>query len=229
MGQEPGVYPEEDYESNLVEWWGFHRSASDSASMHLSVIHVIISVQVFHQARLQFMPPMPYPMPMGMPAGPVPAPMPLPMPLGMPAGPMPAPMPMPMPMPLPLPQPRLPVVVMPYYSKAKKRRPAKRYRKRRPRRKYVSSSCESSDTDVSSSSDIDFRASQRRSRQVLTPVVSYMTKNGYVVYQKKIKNEKAKDWLRTNGGAEEIRDEELTEQDLWKEKLSKRKRRHHNH
>lgn len=36
---------------------------------------------------------------------------------------------------------------------------------------------------------------RKKKRQVLTPVISYVTRNGRVVYQKKIKRENVGDWL----------------------------------
>ncbi|KAF9408750.1 hypothetical protein HW555_011667 [Spodoptera exigua] len=44
------------------------------------------------------------------------------------------------------------------------------------------------------------RSKKKRKHEVLTPVVSYVTKDGYVVYQKKIKKDKAKDWLEMTKG-----------------------------
>ncbi|XP_037297069.1 anther-specific proline-rich protein APG-like [Manduca sexta] len=144
------------------------------------------------------MPPpgLPFPFPPQTPDG---APMPPMPPLPpMPLPPSPQQLPMPMPMPLSMQQPRIPMVVMPYYSKNEKS-PTKYMKKKRrvPKRHYEDSTSDSEASD-SGSNDFDFRAKRRPRkgrRQVLTPVVSYVTKDGYVVYQKKIKKERAKDWL----------------------------------
>ncbi|XP_052749549.1 uncharacterized protein LOC116412768 [Galleria mellonella] len=156
-----------------------------------------VILQFIINARSQFLPgPFPYPAPPQLgPAmgGAMPSIIPPPM------GPM-----TPIAGPFPLQQPKIPVVVMPYYSKLADKNRSKLHRKRRyflKRHVKESSSCDTGDS-TDSSSDLDFRATRRsvtskgkRSRQVLTPVVSYVTKDGYVVYQKKIKKEKARDWL----------------------------------
>lgn len=96
----------------------------------------------------------------------------------------------------PYPQQRLPVMVMPYHSKAAD----KKYLKRKNRKpKYYEDSESYSDSESCSSSNEYLRSHKRghrkKKRQVLTPVISYVTRNGRVVYQKKIKKENAGDWL----------------------------------
>ncbi|CAH0398981.1 unnamed protein product [Chilo suppressalis] len=152
--------------------------------------------------------------------------MPMPvLPPGLPSGPMPVPMSMPMPMmPMPMPAmgptPKVPVIVMPFYSPdpAHKIPPGKR--PHFPKRHYYSDT--SSDTDRSSDTSSDsshenrgwwrgnrgFRRNGRRfnrkhkakrmrynRRALLTPVLQYVTKDGYVIYEKKITKDEAKDWL----------------------------------
>ncbi|RVE48711.1 hypothetical protein evm_006677 [Chilo suppressalis] len=166
----------------------------------LSVLDLVIFLSGFFQAVSCQMMPLPFP---GSPQMAFPRQMPFP-------GPMPGFMPpvmqpgfMPPGIPHPMPQPKLPVVVMPFYSKKKKDHVPRRHKKkRRIRKKYVSdSSSSSSDTD-SSSIDLDLRTQRsrrsmgRNKQQVLTPVLSYVTKDGYVIYQKKIKEDRVKNWLQ---------------------------------
>lgn len=116
-------------------------------------------------------------------------------------------------------QPKMPVVVMPYHSKNqdKKNKNKKRKKKRHPKKyTYKSESCSSDDSVSSDDTDSsnerpsnwkrfiraghksrpqEYREKHKRRREVLTPVISYVTKDGYVVYQKKVKKDKAKDWL----------------------------------
>ncbi|CAG5034169.1 unnamed protein product [Parnassius apollo] len=113
----------------------------------------------------------------------------------------------PPPMPMQVRQHQMPVVVMPYRSKATDR-VFKRKKPRRPEYYSDQSSCESSstsDADYSSSSEFQFRGSRgskkrwlkkKKKRNVLTPVISYVTRSGRVVYQKKIKKENPSDWLQ---------------------------------
>ncbi|XP_039750952.1 uncharacterized protein LOC120627148, partial [Pararge aegeria] len=109
---------------------------------------------------------------------------------------------MPSPMQIPgFPQQRMPVMVMPFHSKVADKKYMRR-KKRKPKRVYADSeSTSGSDSDCSSSSNEHLRTQKHRSghrkkkRQVLTPVISYVTRNGRVVYQKKIKKENAGDWL----------------------------------
>lgn len=117
---------------------------------------------------------------------------------GMPSGPMP------MPMAFPINGGRLPMVVMPHHSK-KADKP--RRKNRRPKRKRIN--MESSSSEGSCSESADYRRSRNKvrassnnskRREVLTPVVSYVTKDGFVVYQKKIKKDKARDWLAMTKG-----------------------------
>lgn len=93
-------------------------------------------------------------------------------------------------------QRRLPVMVSPYHSKALDKKYMKR-RKRRPK-KYYSESESSSSSDSRSESREYLKKpkhGKKKKRQVLTPVISYVTRNGQVVYQKKIKKKNAGDWL----------------------------------
>ncbi|CAH2085925.1 unnamed protein product [Euphydryas editha] len=93
-------------------------------------------------------------------------------------------------------QRRLPIMVSPYHSKALDKKYMKR-KKRRPR-KYYSESESSSNSDSRSDSREYLRKpkhNRKKKRQVLTPVISYVTRNGQVVYQKKIKKKNAGDWL----------------------------------
>ncbi|KAJ8724680.1 hypothetical protein PYW08_016154 [Mythimna loreyi] len=118
--------------------------------------------------------------------------------------------PMQMPMPLPMNGGRLPMVIMPHHSK-KADRP--RRKKRKPKRKRIN--MESSSSEDSCSESVDYRRSRNKvksslrksnKREVLTPVVSYVTKDGYVVYQKKIKKDKARDWLEMTKGDDDRHD-----------------------
>lgn len=72
----------------------------------------------------------------------------------------------------------------------------------------------------------------------MTPVISYVTKDGYVVYQKKVKKDKAKDWLelgkqtpsRLMEGSEEKsqkNSEEVMLKSLKKEMRKQQKKRQH--
>lgn len=170
---------------------------------HSYVFLLSVSLQLLPNVEPQFMP-APFPFPGSVGSMPVPAPPMLsPMPMAGPmAGPMPGPIPGPMPFPI-MPQQKLPLVVMPYYSKIADKHPRRHKKKKHPRKKKdkvpCSSESSSSSTSSESSDDFDFRANHKSKRKhrrpVLTPVVSYVTKDGYVVYQKKIKKDKAKDWL----------------------------------
>lgn len=161
--------------------------------MYLSkIISLVIHVPQIMNSLAQFMPPFP----------PIPAPMPGPM-IGM----------APASIPVIVPPARLPVVVMPYRSPSSDVTYVRRRRRRRPIYDYVSSdfSSSSSDSDTSYYSDIFSsleyrnrnperlkkykRKALRSRRQVLTPVISYLRKDGRVAYHKKIKKENAGDWL----------------------------------
>ncbi|XP_046967609.1 uncharacterized protein LOC124535439 [Vanessa cardui] len=116
-------------------------------------------------------------------------------PMGQVGGPMMMPS---MQMPQPFPQRRLPIMMMPYHSKDSDKKYMKR-KKRRPKKYYES---ESIDSDSRSSSEYlrsRRHGDRKKKRQVLTPVISYVTRNGRVVYQKKIKKENAGDWLEMGG------------------------------
>lgn len=97
-------------------------------------------------------------------------------------------------------QQRLPAVVMPYVPKHHKKT---RYHRRRSPKRVIE------DSNSESCSDEDFRRSSRvhRRRQVLTPVISYITKDGNVVYQKKVKRERARDWLDIGRNPSELENE----------------------
>lgn len=135
------------------------------------------------------------------------------------------PMPMGMPMPGGMPmalqnmgmQQKMPVVMMPYHSKNQDKKSTKNRKKKKKRRPkkytYKSESCSSEESGSSEYTDSSNerrssrkrymrsghkskdRSKHKRNREVLTPVISYVTKDGYVVYQKKVKKDKAKDWL----------------------------------
>ncbi|KAJ8718762.1 hypothetical protein PYW07_016318 [Mythimna separata] len=120
------------------------------------------------------------------------------------------PSPMHMPMTLPMNGGRLPMVVMPHHSKKADKHRRKR---RKPKRKRVN--MESSSSEGSCSESVDYRRSRNKvasssrnskRREVLTPVVSYVTKDGYVVFQKKIKKERARDWLEMTKGDDDRHD-----------------------
>ncbi|KPJ20175.1 hypothetical protein RR48_02433 [Papilio machaon] len=118
------------------------------------------------------------------------------------------PMPMPLPMHMPVRQPQMPVVVMPYRSKASDRT----FNQKKRRRPHYSTEESSSDStsyeDSSSSAEFDFRRARgrrqrhKKKREVLTPVISYVTRSGRVVYQKKVKKENPAEWLGLGAGVE---------------------------
>ncbi|KAH9637068.1 hypothetical protein HF086_013884 [Spodoptera exigua] len=139
---------------------------------------------------------MAHPGSMPMANGPMPLMMPhMPRLPGMPSGPPP------FPMQFPIQGGRLPMVVAPHHSK-KADRPRKKGHKNK--RKRVNMDSSSSDGSCSESAEFrsknKLRSKKKRKHEVLTPVVSYVTKDGYVVYQKKIKKDKAKDWLEMTKG-----------------------------
>ncbi|XP_073953032.1 uncharacterized protein [Choristoneura fumiferana] len=193
-----------------------------------------VLLHLFLETQSQFPhPPGPYPQPRSMQSMPMP-------PMGMPGMPMPPMPPMGMPgMPMGLPmnmmqQQRMPVVVMPYHSKTadsfvRKKRPRRRRQRIRVRDSESTSSSDSDSrsTSSSSSSEMDFRGSKKKRHQVLTPVVSYVTKDGYVIYQKKIKKDRAKDWLDMEKGRPDTqaeKSEEMTLRQLKKKYGSKKKK-----
>ncbi|XP_063540078.1 uncharacterized protein LOC134749101 [Cydia strobilella] len=184
--------------------------------MNLHQVTLFMTLRVFH-TQAQF--PMQFPSAMSMQMGMPPVPMQMPI-----VGP-----------------PQLPSVVMPYHSRTAdkfRERPRKSKRSKKPKKKqkkkrYESESGSSSSDDSRSMSgseslEINFtsRAKDKRRREVLTPVVSYVTNDGYVVYQKKIKKDRAKDWLElgknSDPNALETRD---SESDEVEGKDSVRKRR----
>lgn len=142
---------------------------------------------------------------------------------GPPPGAMPMPMPMPM-LPPPSPAQKLPVIVMPFYSQdtsaktpqAHKRvmghkKHKKSHMKKRSKHHY--SDEDSIDTDSSdddSSANVGWWKNSRQSRrsnhhkskkhkhrqqELLRPVLQYVTKDGYVIYEKQISKGEAKSWL----------------------------------
>ncbi|XP_038221647.1 WW domain-binding protein 11-like [Zerene cesonia] len=162
--------------------------------------------------------PMPLPVPPGMPGIPaMPGPMPIPMPMPLPGPPGPA---------HKLPVIVMPFYSpdnsfkKPQQGRPDPRpRPRIRIRKRRPR--YYSDTDDSSDTDTDTSSNEltdstseydgfwrgkrSGRRSNRHHREkrrrhqrqeLLTPVLQYVTKDGYVIFEKKITKGEAKDWLK---------------------------------
>lgn len=156
--------------------------------------------------QMEFLPP-----PISGFPGPIPGSMP-----GMIPGPIPMPMAPMAPMPAQPPGQKLPVVVMPYYSPdTKNHKKRKTNRKRRPKHFY-SSDEDSSDTDTSSDDSSDRSSesgwwrrprngrrsnrhkSKRRRHQnkdLLTPVLQYVTKDGYVIFEKQISKGEATNWL----------------------------------
>lgn len=205
-------------------------SLSNFLFQMLLIFQSTILFQIFYQGVSQILQPMPFPPGMlPMPPANAPGQMTMPGPIQMPG---PIPMPGAMPMPLQVPGQKLPIVVMPYYSKAKKY--PRRHKKRRRAQKFYyksssSSESDSSDTESSDSSSELGRSGKHdgRRRQVLTPVVSYVTKDGYVVYQKKIKKEKARDWLTLDKGkSAELSNRDRDELDMREMKRSRKKRRH---
>lgn len=165
----------------------------------------ILQVQVFlhlSTASLsQFLPQSPYPFPSQGMSGMIPISMGNPFQRSMPM--------------MSMPGQKMPTVVMPYHSKSSdKNHQSRRNKRRRSNRKHRKISSDSSD---SSSSESDFRryANSRRSnqlqsvgkqrqRQILTPIVSYITKDGYIVYQKKITKQNPKDWLDVGQGEKSL-------------------------
>lgn len=126
------------------------------------------------------------------------------------------------PMQLPLNGARLPMVVMPHYSKKNEKR-RKQKKTRRRNRKHSKGGSSSSEESCSSEemkfrTNNDLRSPKNKRQEILTPVVSYVTKDGYVIYQKKIKKEKAKDWLELS----------KDHSDEYFGKMS-RSRKHHDH
>ncbi|KAG7310209.1 hypothetical protein JYU34_004763 [Plutella xylostella] len=102
---------------------------------------------------------------------------------------------------------KMPMVMMPIPSNNHIRIEKRERTKRRHRRHKSKKSKRDKDSWESDESSEKYRRSSDRikknmnrklsgkSRQDLTPVVSYVTKDGYVVYQKKIQKEQASDWL----------------------------------
>lgn len=173
-------------------------------------------------------PSLPFPitgmMPPGIPPslsmpGPMPGPMSLPSPL-------PGPMPMPMPMPLPPPVPgmKLPVIVMPFYAPDQNTKPPTNYDMHDTSSSDADTDS-SSDTEGMNSDNGWWRRKhrlrthgkkgkhfrrmfktskrsrhgiRRRNKNLVTPILQYVTKDGYVIYQKKISSPEAKEWLNLN-------------------------------
>ncbi|XP_075976510.1 uncharacterized protein LOC142976824 [Anticarsia gemmatalis] len=140
-------------------------------------------------------------------------------PPGMPG--MPGPMPMPMPIPVVGGPPhKLPVIVMPFYSPDRSRsRPPRPPRRKKPHPHYHHDYPEeSTESDDESDTEGDgwWKGHKRRHKKygisrrfnrdqairkkkkkadLLTPVLQYVTKDGYVIFEKKITKSEAKDWL----------------------------------
>lgn len=159
--------------------------------------------------------PMPFPIPPGFPA-PI-------FPPGMGLPPMAAiPGPVPMPIAGPPPQ-KLPVIVMPFYSPDPAHKKDNDDSTKKPRKKDSSESESCSDEDTSDSSGGGgssgfwrpgkygkrrkshkriFRRSgagsgrhSHKNKDLLTPMIQYVTKDGYVIYEKEISKGEAKNWL----------------------------------
>ncbi|XP_050562699.1 uncharacterized protein LOC118269880 [Spodoptera frugiperda] len=203
--------------------------------MSLHIVTQWVIVLLIGSTASQVMPqaPFPYPYQQGQPPmqmltapnghppmqGAHPGPMPMPnggpmqMPLMMPHMPrlpgMPS-APMPFPMQFPIHGGRLPMVVSPHHSK-KADRPRRKSHKNK--RKRISMDSSSSEGSCSQSAEFrsrnKLRTSKKKKHQVLTPVVSYVTKDGYVVYQKKIKKDKAKDWLEMTKGEHDSEEDKI--------------------
>ncbi|XP_045485257.1 protein FAM133-like [Pieris rapae] len=107
-----------------------------------------------------------------------------------------------------------------------------------------SSSSSSSSESTSSSREYALRSKKKqkrtKKRQVLTPVISYVTRNGDVVYQKKVKKDKAGDWLdlgksksrfeeESKEEIENIDSQEMTVRDLKRKFDLKSKKHKHRH
>lgn len=156
-------------------------------------------------------PPMPFPVPPGYPGLIFPPGMALP-----PMGAIPAPVPVPIPGPPPQ---KLPVIVMPFYSPDPAHK-KKDERREKPRKIHSaeSESCSDYDTpDSSGDSSSEFWRPRRpawrrkhkriyrrsggfsrnthKNKDLLTPMIQYVTKDGYVIYEKEISKGEAKDWL----------------------------------
>lgn len=129
----------------------------------------------------------------------------------------------------------LPVMMMPYHSKAAD----KEYNKRKKRKPKYHDFDSSSHSESCSSSDEHLRSRSgkgKKRQQVLTPVISYVTRDGTVIYQKKIKKENAGDWLELGkqnvlSKFEEREKEsgEMTIGDLKYKYGLKKSHHHHNH
>lgn len=159
-------------------------------------------------------PPMPFPVPPGFPA-PI-------FPPGMAVPPMAAiPGPVPMPIAGPPPQ-KLPVIVMPFYSPdPANKKDDDRRKKRKNKDTSESESCSDEDTSDSSGggkssgfwrprkhgkkrkghkhiyrrSGGGSRRNSRKNKELLTPMIQYITKDGYVIFEKEISKGEAKNWL----------------------------------
>lgn len=137
--------------------------------------------------------------------------------------------PPPMPMAYPM-QRKMPSVVMPYYSRSANR-PEKRYRRKHRKHKRYDESYETdNEFSESGSAEPNFRRSRsKKRRQVLTPVVSYVTKDGYVVYQKKIKKDKAKEWLELSKKNKESKEMFTSAEEKQFQKMLKYKKKKKRH
>lgn len=187
-------------------------------------------------------PPMPFQVPPGFPAPIFPPGMPVP-----PMAAIPAPVPgMGVPMPGPPPQ-KLPVIVMPFYSPDPAHKKDSNDRRKKPKNKDSSESESCSDYDASDNSDDVnysgfwrpgkyrkrrrghrriFRRSgggsirhTRKHKELLTPMIQYVTKEGYVIFEKEISKGEAKDWLSKKDERENEKGVSFKELDQIKHEL----------
>lgn len=163
------------------------------------------------------------------PPGKVPPPMPFPVP-PFPPPMFPPGMVMPPMGPMPIagaPPQKMPVIVMPFYSPDPVQRKNDKDKKKKPKKKDSddSESCSDDSSDESSGfwrpgkflrkrrghkrSHSRFGGGFRRNNddnaELLTPMIQYVTKDGYVIYEKEISKGEAKSWLRKNKKQENSR------------------------
>lgn len=153
-------------------------------------------------------PPMPFPVPPGFPAPIFPPGIPVP-----PMGPIPI---------AGAPPQKMPVIVMPFYSPDPVRKKDDEKKKSKKKDPFDSDDC-SDDTFDSSSDDSSefwrpdkfmkkrrarkhahrrfgggYRRNDGNNAELLTPMIQYVTKDGYVIYEKEISKGEAKNWLSKN-------------------------------
>lgn len=186
-------------------------------------------------------PPMPFPVPPGFPAPIFPPGMAIPPMAAIPAS-------VPIPIPGPPPQ-KLPVIVMPFYSPDPVHKKDNNDRRKKPKKKDSSESGSCSDYDYSDSSGGDGPNSSgfwrpgkigkkrrghkrilrrsgggisrhsRKHKDLLTPMIQYVTKDGYVIFEKEISKGEAKDWLSKKGERENEKGVSFKELDEIKHEL----------